>query len=170
MVAAGVHPSDIYKETASGASVAKRPVFQAMLKDIRPGDIIYVWKLDRLARNAVDLYQTAQIIERRGASLVVLTMPGMDTTTPVGKAMFGMLSVFAEFERAIAHERTMAGLRAARGRGRKGGRPSQFTDEQVLSLRHLRIAEAANQIGLTPSGYTKRLAQALRRAAEGISQ
>lgn len=166
LIAAGVDPRDIFEEKKSGAKVENRPEFQAMIKDIQPGDTVYVWKLDRLARNAVDLYQTARLIEDRGARLVVITMPGMDTGTPVGKAMFGMLAVFAEFERAIAYERTMAGLKAAREAGRKGGRVSEFTDEQVLALQHLSKGAAARKLGITQPGYAKRLAAAVRRQAE----
>lgn len=164
LVAAGVDPSDIFEETASGASLAKRTQFQAMMKDCGAGDVVYVWKLDRLARNAVDLYQTAQAIQDRGARLVVITMPGMDTGTPVGKAMFGMLAVFAEFERAISHERTMAGLRAARERGRIGGQRSKFTDEQVLALRHMVPSRAAKKLGMSPAGFAKRLAKAIENS------
>lgn len=167
LIAAGVDPRDIFEEKASGASVAKRKEFQAMMKDCHEGDIIYVWKLDRLARNALDLHQTAQMIDSKGARLVVLTLPGMDTGTPMGKAMFGMLAVFAEFERAIAHERTLAGLRAARERGRIGGRRSEYTDEQVLALRHLSPKEGARQLGMkSQAGFTKRLAAALARKAQ----
>lgn len=170
LIAAGVDPRDIFEETASGASLSKRREFHAMMKDCRRGDVVYVWKLDRLARNAGDLYQTAKAIEERGASLVVLTMPGMDTGTPVGKAMFGMLAVFAEFERAIAHERTMAGLRAARERGRMGGRRSKFTDEQVLALQHMKPMAAARHLGMkTQAGYVRRLAKAMENVAKGTS-
>lgn len=169
LVAAGVDPRDIFEEKASGASFAKRREFQAMIKDIQPGDIVYVWKLDRLARNALDLYETAKVIDQKGATLVVLTMPGMDTGTPVGKAMFGMLAVFAEFERAIAHERTMAGLAAARAVGRAGGRTSKWTDEQVIALQGLKPSEAAKKLEMTQSGFKKRLAAALSRAAKGVS-
>lgn len=162
LIAAGVDPRDIFEEKASGASFKKRPEFQAMMKDVRAGDIVYVWKLDRLARNAVDLYQTAAAIQAKGANLVVLTMPGMDTQTPVGKAMFGMLAVFAEFERAVAHERTMAGLKAARERGRWGGRTPLVSDEKVLATQHMKPATAANKLGYkSVAGYTKRLAKAL---------
>jgi DNA invertase Pin-like site-specific DNA recombinase len=169
LIAAGVDPRDIFEEKASGASFAKRREFQAMIKDIQPGDIVYVWKLDRLARNALDLYETAKVIDQKGASLVVLTMPGMDTGTSVGKAMFGMLAVFAEFERAIAHERTMAGLAAARAIGRAGGRVSKHTDEQVLALQKLKPSEAAAKLRMTQSGFKKRLAAALSRAAKGVN-
>lgn len=166
LVAAGVDPKDIWEEKISGASLKKRVQFQGMMKDVQPGDIIYVWKLDRLARNALDLYHTAKAIEEKGASLVVLTMPGMDTNTPVGRAMFGMLAVFAEFERAIALERTMAGLKAAKAAGRGGGRTSKFTDEEILALQNVPLAEARASTKLSKQGFNKRLKAALRRAAQ----
>jgi DNA invertase Pin-like site-specific DNA recombinase len=166
LIAAGVDPRDIWEEKKSGATLEKRVMFQGMMKDIRPGDIVYVWKLDRLARNALDLYHTAKAIEEKGASLVVLTMPGMDTSSPVGKAMFGMLAVFAEFERAIALERTMAGLKAAKAAGRKGGRASRFQDDEILALQGVGLAEACARTGLSKAGFTKRLAAALSRAAQ----
>lgn len=166
LIAAGVDPRDIWEEKVSGASLKKRTMFQGMMKDIRQGDTIYVWKLDRLARNALDLHETVKFIEEKGASLVVLTMPGMDTNTPVGKAMFGMLAVFAEFERAIAYERTMAGLAAARAAGRTGGRTSSVTDEQVLALVNLPVSDAAKRLKMSVPGFKKRLAVALKNAEE----
>lgn len=166
LIAAGVDPRDIWEEKVSGASLKKRVQFQGMMKDIRQGDTIYVWKLDRLARNALDLHETVKFIEEKGASLVVLTMPGMDTTTPMGKAMFGMLAVFAEFERAIAYERTMAGLAAARAAGRTGGRTSSVTDEQVLALVNLPLADAAKRLKMSVPGVKKRLAVAMKNAEE----
>lgn len=166
LIAAGVDPRDIFEEKVSGASLAKRREFAAMMKDCRAGDIVYVWKLDRLARNAIDLYQTAKAIEEKGATLVVLTMPGMDTSTPVGRAMFGMLAVFAEFERAIAHERTMAGLAAARAAGRVGGRKPEHTLEQLEEAAKLGTKPGARSIGMTPSGFIKALARERARALE----
>jgi DNA invertase Pin-like site-specific DNA recombinase len=166
LIAAGVDQRDIFEETASGASLAKRRQFNAMMKELVEGDTLYVWKLDRLARSAVDLYDTARIIEQRGASLVVLTMPGMDTRHAMGKAMFGMLAVFAEFERALSYERTMAGLKAARERGKWGGRRSVFTDEQVLAVSHLPVKAAAYHLGMkSTGGYSKRLAKAMANEA-----
>lgn len=170
LIAAGVDPRDIFEETVSGASLKKRREFHFMMRDVGPGDIVYVWKLDRLARNAVDLYQTAQAITDKGARLVVLTMPGMDTGTAVGKVMFGILAVFAEFERAIAYERTMAGLAAARARGKTGGRRSKFTDEQVLALRHMTLKAGAKKLGMkSEAGFKKRLTAALGRKGEAAA-
>jgi len=167
LIAVGVDPRDIWEETASGASLAKRKQFHFMMKDVRAGDIVYVWKLDRLARNVMDLFETWKAIEERGAQLVVITQPGLDTRTPMGRAMFGMLAVFADFERALAYERTMEGLKAARARGRWGGRESKFKDADVLALQHLPKPVAARQIGMTPAGYAKRLARALENQAKG---
>ena len=161
---AGVDPRDIFEEKVSGASLANRREFQAMMKELEPGDTVYVWKLDRLARNAVDLYQTAKTIQDRGAELVVLTMPGMDTSTPVGKAMFGMLAVFAEFERAIAHERTMAGLEAARKAGRVGGRKPLYTLAQLEEAAQIGTKPGARKLGMTPSGFLKALERERARA------
>jgi DNA invertase Pin-like site-specific DNA recombinase len=161
-----VDPRDVWQEKASGASLAKRKVFQAMMKDVRQGDVVVVWKLDRLARNTLDLYNTVEQIMKKGATLEVITTPGMDTNTPVGKAMFGMLGVFAEFERALAYERTMAGLAAAKAAGRIGGSKSKFTDEQVLETRHMMKADGARKLGMSQAGYTKRLEAALKREVE----
>lgn len=169
MIAEGVDPLDIFEEKISGATLAKRAEFQAMMKDMRHGDIVYVWKLDRLARNAMDLYQTVEAIHRKGAKLVVLTMRDLDLDTPAGKAMFGMFAAFAEFERGMALERTLSGLKAARARGHWGGRRSKFTDEEVLAIQHLPTIQAAASLGITRAGFQKRLAKALANAAKGKS-
>lgn len=167
LIAAGIDRSDIFEEKKSGADAKSRPQFQAMLKDIRAGDTIYVWKLDRLARNVLDLYETAKFIDEHGAHLVVLTMPGMDTSTATGKLIFGVLAAVADFERALTVERTMAGLRSARSAGRLGGRKSLYTDDQVLETQSMTKAAAARKLKMSQPGYTKRLAAALERKAEG---
>jgi DNA invertase Pin-like site-specific DNA recombinase len=168
MIAEGVDPRDIWEEKASGASLKGRKQFHFMMKDVQAGDIVYVWKLDRLARNVLDLFKTVRTIEERGAKLVVITQPGLDTRTPMGRAMFGMLAVFADFERALAYERTMEGLKAARARGRWGGRESKFKDAEVLALQHLPMKVAARQLGMkSEAGFKKRLAKALSNQAKG---
>ena len=167
LIAAGVDPRDIFEEKKSGADAKNRPEFQAMLKDIRRGDTIYVWKLDRLARSVLDLYETAKFIEEKGARLVVLTMPGMDTSTSTGKLIFGVLAAVADFERALTVERTQGGLQAARKAGRFGGRKSDHTDAAVLALQGVSKAEGARRLKMSQAGFTKRLQAALRRQAEG---
>jgi len=99
----------------------ERPQLAKCLGFLRTGDILLFWKLDRLARSTVHLGQIAEAVKAAGADMRCLTQP-IDTTTPTGKLMFNILSCFAEFERDIIVERTLAGLAAARARGRIGGR------------------------------------------------
>lgn len=111
----------IFTDSASGTD-RERPQLAACLDFLRRGDILLFWKLDRLARSTVHLGQIAEACKKKGVDLKCLTQP-IDTTTPTGKLMFHILACFAEFERDIIVERTMAGLAAARARGRVGGRP-----------------------------------------------
>jgi DNA invertase Pin-like site-specific DNA recombinase len=111
----------IYEEKASGAK-DDRVQLQQALDVLRPGDVFIVYKLDRLARSTVKLISTLDEIKRRGSEFVSLN-DSIDTSTAAGKAFFGMLAVFAEFERNVIVERTKAGLAASRARGRNGGRP-----------------------------------------------
>jgi DNA invertase Pin-like site-specific DNA recombinase len=124
----------ILQEKASGAK-DDREQLQIALDLLDEGDTLVVYKLDRLARSTVKLIQVLDGIQQKGAHLVSIN-DNIDTTTAAGKALFGMLAVFAEFERNIIIERTQAGLRAARARGRKGGRPvsDQKKIEQALKL------------------------------------
>lgn len=119
---AGVSRANIYDDKASGRS-DDRPGLKACLKALRKGDILLVWKLDRLGRNLRHLINTVRELEDRGVGFKVLTGQGanIDTTTPDGKLTFGIFAALAEFERALISERTKAGLRSARARGRRGG-------------------------------------------------
>lgn len=130
----------IYSETASGGRW-DRPELHRMIDQLREGDIVVVWKLDRLSRSLKDLLALIERIDAAGAGFRSLT-EAIDTTTPAGRMMMQMVGAFAEFERAMIRERTRAGLDAARAEGRIGGRrrklrPEQRTDiaENVLSGR-----------------------------------
>jgi DNA invertase Pin-like site-specific DNA recombinase len=166
LIQAGVHAEDIYWEKASGTSIKKRREFQAMMKDVREGDTVIIWKLDRLGRNAAQLYDTAQRIQAKGANLRVLTTPGMDTSTPMGRAMFGMLAVFAEFEAAIGRERTMAGLARARAEGRMGGATAKHSHEKILEFAKLGLKPGARAAGMSVPGFIKARDRAKAWAAE----
>jgi DNA invertase Pin-like site-specific DNA recombinase len=124
----------IFQEKASGAK-DNREQLQIALDIIGEGDTLVVYKLDRLARSTMKLIQVLDEVQKKGAHLVSIN-DSIDTTTAAGKALFGMLAVFAEFERNIIIERTQAGLKAARARGRLGGRPvsDQKKTEQALKL------------------------------------
>lgn len=117
--AAGCDP--IFTDTMSGAK-AERPGLTEALKFLRQGDTLVVWKLDRLGRSALHLIQIINDLEKRNIHLVFVT-DQIDTTTALGRFFFQVCASFAELERERIRERTQAGLRAARARGRKGGRP-----------------------------------------------
>ena len=166
LIAQGVDPRDIFEETASGASLAKRREFWAMMKDIRAGDIVYVWKLDRLARSVLDLHQTVKAIEEKGATLSVITVPGLDTRTPVGRAMFSMFALVAEFELDLIRERTRAGLDAARREGRIGGRKALYTLEQLEAAATLGTKPGARKLKMSVAGFIKALERERGRALD----
>lgn len=127
LIKAGVSPARIYTDTARGAT-ADRPGFVAAFKAIREGDTLAVWKLDRLGRDLSQLLQTAERLKAKGARLLVLT-EAIDTSTSMGRFMFNVMGSFAQLEREMIQERTLAGLAAARERGNVGGRRSVMTKE-----------------------------------------
>lgn len=156
LVAAGVTPDQIYEDHASG-KLDDRPGLEALLKALRPGDTLTVWKLDRLGRDLRNLINTVHELEERGVALKVLTGHGasIDTTTPSGKLVFGIFAALAEFERELISERTRAGLAAARARGRKGGAPRKMIAAKVKVARasmgqpDMVVSELCRQLGVS---------------------
>jgi DNA invertase Pin-like site-specific DNA recombinase len=138
LIAVGVKPEHLYEDMASGRKDS-RPGLISCLKALREGDTLVVWKLDRLGRDLRHLINTVHDLTTRGIGLKVLTGQGatIDTTTPSGKLIFGIFASLAEFERELISERTKEGLKSARIRGRKGGRPYKMTAAK------LRLAKAA---------------------------
>ena len=118
----------IFTEKMSGANA--RPGLDEALAFLRSGDVLVVWKLDRLGRRTVQLLQLIEALKARGIGFKSLSN-AIDTTTPEGMFLYRISSAFAEIERDLARERTMAGLQAARARGRKGGRRPRLTPEQA---------------------------------------
>jgi len=112
----------VFTDKMSGKRFDRKALLE-MLDFARSGDIIVVWKLDRLGRSLKELIETVQMLEQRGIELRSLK-ENIDTTTPTGRLMFHLMAALAEFERDIISERTQAGLDSARARGRLGGRPS----------------------------------------------
>lgn len=138
LIAAGVGEDQIYSDRVSGKK-DERPGLEACLKALRDGDVLVIWKLDRMGRSLHHLVKTVTGLSERGVGLKVLTGQGaqIDTTTAHGRLSFGIFASLAEFESELIRERTMAGLTAARARGRKGGRKFALTKAQ------LRMAQAA---------------------------
>ena len=151
LIASGVDPEQIYEDRVSGVTT-ERPGLDSCLKAMRghaegqvgAGDILVVWKLDRLGRSLKHLVQLMEDLDKRGIGLRSLT-EGFDTTTPVGRLSFGVIAALAQFERDLIKERVSAGLTAARARGRLGGRPATrvakliaaaMTDPRRRPVRH----------------------------------
>lgn len=124
---------NIYEEKVSGAS-KKRPQLDLAIKDLRPGDILVVWRLDRLARSMRDLYQRLDDIKDAGASFMSL-QEHFDFTSATGQLVLGFIGLMAQFERQLTIERTAAGMAAAKKRGHKFGAKIKFTPAKKVKAR-----------------------------------
>ena len=120
---------EIFNDVASGAKT-DRPGLEEALAYLREGDTLVVWKLDRLGRSIQHLIQTIKALSKRKIGFKSL-QENMDTTTSGGKLIFHIFSALAEFEQDLIGERTKAGLKAARARGRLGGRPPLLDSRQI---------------------------------------
>jgi DNA invertase Pin-like site-specific DNA recombinase len=156
--AAGI--SDIHQETGSGAKA--RPILAALLATLQAGDVLAVWKLDRLGRSARDVILTVADLRERGIVIRSLT-EGVDTGTPAGRAFIQIMAVLAELERETTLERIHAGIAISRAEGRHGRKPGY----DIARIRHASdliqggasLRTAARQVGLARST----LADALHR-------
>ncbi|QHK22610.1 recombinase family protein (plasmid) [Pseudarthrobacter psychrotolerans] len=125
----------IYEDTISGTR-SKRPGLAKALDQLRDGDTLVVWKLDRLGRSVKDLLDFAGALNDQGIGFVSLT-DSIDTTTASGRFFFNVMASLAQMERELMIERTQAGLQAAREQGRIGGRKRIMTDAKIRSARKL---------------------------------
>jgi len=119
----------VFTDKASG-SLANRPELDRMIDQLRPDDVVVVWRLDRLGRSLKNLIALVEDLADLGVGFRSLS-ESIDTTTANGKLFFSLMGALAEFERDLIRERTMAGLTAARARGRVGGRPPKMTADKV---------------------------------------
>ena len=155
LVAAGVLPDRIYEDVCSGRAV-DRPGLTRALDVARDGDALVIWKLDRIGRSLPHVVGLVGDLQKRGVGLKVLT-GDVDTTTVTGRLVFGIFATLAEFERDLIHERTMAGLAAARARGRSGGRPRVMTRQKLkaaialMADRDNAARDVAAQLGVSVS-------------------
>lgn len=151
----------IYEEQISSRE-QDRPQLRAALDYCRAGDTLVVWKLDRLARSLRELIELVNELDERGVEFRSLR-ESLDTTTPGGRLVFHVFGSVAEFERDIIRERTMAGLEAARARGRKGGRKPAMDSTQVeLARRMLKdpettVLEVARTFGVSEATIYRRV-------------
>ena len=146
---AGVDERNIHEDRASGAR-DDRPGLKACLEYLHEGDVLVVWKLDRLGRSLSHLMQIVDDLRVRGVGLRSLTET-IDTTTSMGELMFHFFGALAQYERSLIRERVKAGLKAAARRGRFGGRPRKLNPEKIDAA----LALIAG--GMTPSGAARSL-------------
>ena len=147
----------VYHDFASGVR-DDRPGLDSCLRALRTGDVLVVWKLDRLGRTLAHLVNTVQDLSTRDVGLRVLTGQGaqIDTTTAAGRLVFGIFAALAEFERELIRERTRAGLTAARARGRNGGRTFALSKAQVrlaqaaMAHRDTSVSALCRELGIRP--------------------
>ena len=151
----------IFQEKASGGRWT-RPELHRLLGQLRNGDVVVVWKLDRLSRSLTDVLTLMEKITQVGAGFRSLTEV-IDTTSPGGRMMMQIVGTFAEFERAMLRERTQSGLDAARKQGRVGGRRPKLNTHQQQEIMHLvnsgqkTAADAARLFNVHPATVSRLL-------------
>lgn len=158
LIAAGVDSESILRDVGVSGTRQQRPGLDALLAQLRPGDTVKVWKLDRLGRSMAHIASLIEQFKNDGITLVSIT-DGIDTSTSAGRMMAGMVITMAEYERELISERTTASLQKARENGRVGGR-TRVMDEK-LARRVLALvdsghspAEVASVLGKSrPTGY-----------------
>ncbi len=155
LLAAGCEESKIFTDRLSGGK-DERPGLAQALEYVRAGDTLVVWRLDRLGRSLSHLIQTTTGLSDRNVGFKSL-QEGIDTTTSGGKLVFHIFGALAEFERSLIREKTNAGLKAARARGRNGGRPNALSDHQLLMAKTMlgapdvSVQQVADHFGLARS-------------------
>jgi DNA invertase Pin-like site-specific DNA recombinase len=163
----------IYLEKASGGRW-DRPELHRLLDQLRKGDVLVVWKLDRMSRSLRDVLILMERLAEGKAGFRSLT-EAIDTTTPAGRMMMQMVGAFAEFERAMLKERTKAGLDAAREEGRVGGRRPKLTPQQQLEIRKMvsrggkTAADAARLFKVHPATVSRLLTSAYAKYVQSTT-
>jgi DNA invertase Pin-like site-specific DNA recombinase len=166
---AGCNPKDIYTDTASGGK-ADRPELMRMLDRLHPGDVVIVYKLDRLARSLIDLLKIIDQIGKVNAHFRSLTESFIDTTTPAGTLITQIFGAMAQFERSLIHERTQAGINAARRAGRKLGPRYKLSDADRKHIFYLvregkmTMSDCARTYHINQSNISRLVATELKKS------
>lgn len=152
-----------FEDKASGAK-ADRPGLADALKFARQGDVLVVWRLDRLGRSLPELVRLVGDLDGKGIGFESLTEK-IDATTAAGRLIFHVFAALAEFERNLVRERTYAGLAAARARGRKGGRRELLPEKQaaIRSMSDRSPTEVCKALGISRSTFYKYATQGIRK-------
>jgi DNA invertase Pin-like site-specific DNA recombinase len=161
----------VYEEKASGKSKAGRPELANMMRALRKGDTLIVWRLDRLGRSLVDLVQLVDELALRGVAFESLSEK-IDTSTAQGRMFFGFIAAMAQYQRDVISENTKAGLEASKARGRSGGRPAKLDDKAIAEILVLRaspdisMASIAKRYGVSKPTLYNALERAKKKEAD----
>jgi DNA invertase Pin-like site-specific DNA recombinase len=157
---------EYFVETLSAVS-RRRPIYQKVIRSLRPGDMLVIWDLDRAFRSAKDALNELDLLHKRGVAFMIASL-AIDTTTPEGYFVYTIMSGLAEFERRMLSRRTKQGLAAARRRGVRLGRPPKLTQVELFDA-HCRIvagtatpAEIAAEHGMAAWSVTRAINRSLR--------
>jgi DNA invertase Pin-like site-specific DNA recombinase len=151
----------IFSDVASGAK-SERTGLKEAINYARSGDVLVCYKLDRVGRSLKDLIDTVNVLKSKGIGFRVLTQQ-LDTTTPSGMLIFHVFGAIAEFERSLIQERTAAGLKAARARGRFGGRPKTMDKKKQSIARSLyqdgktNVSEICKTLGISRATFYRNI-------------
>lgn len=159
--AAGVTDDHLYQDRLSGLDKDRPQLAELLRHGVRKGDILVVTKVDRLARSAAHLHQIVEELNRRGVEFKVLNDPSLDTTSPHGKLLFGILASIAEFETALRRERQMEGIARAKAKGDHIGRPKTLTPEIEQRVRAMRADRTSLRAIAASVGFSTATVQSI---------
>lgn len=154
----------VFEDQGISATAKHRPGFETALGVLKPGDTFVIWKLDRAFRSAHDALATLEKFEASGIAFHCITEP-IETRTAMGRAMYQVRNVFSELEKNMMRERTVAGMDAARRRGKQIGRPRKLTPENIAIIRrilenpNIRKSEISDLLNISQSTLTRALSQ-----------
>lgn len=161
--------SRVFVDHGESSRITDRPQWLACLDYLREGDTLLVRRLDRLGGTERIIIETLHDLDRRGVNIKSLTEPMIDTTTPMGRALFGMVAVFAQLRVDTIRENTMRGLAHAKAQGRVGGRPSKMTPEKIAQAQRMRAENRSlDHIAAVLSVGKSTVARALSRADQDL--
>ena len=161
----------VFVDHGESSRIADRPQWLACLDYLNEGDTLLVRRLDRLGGTERIIIETLHDLDRRGVNIKSLTEPMIDTTTPMGRALFGMVAVFAQLRVDTIRENTMRGLAHAKAQGRVGGRPSKMTPEKIAEAQRMRAERASlDHIAGVLSVGKSTVARALSKADQELTQ
>ena len=161
----------VFVDHGESSRIADRPQWLACLDYLNDGDTLLVRRLDRLGGSERIIIETLHDLDRRGVNIKSLTEPMIDTTTPMGRALFGMVAVFAQLRVDTIRENTMRGLAHAKAQGRVGGRPSKMTPQKIEQAQRMRAERASlDHIAGVLSVGKSTVARALSKADQELTQ